>query len=603
MSDQSDWAVRLIDRVTGPAKNMQGAVGRLTSSLKRMVAGADKSREEMGRFVKGSGGMLEGFASSFKGLGGKLEAGFVSAIGKVKEGMIVAGTVAVGVGAALVAATVKTADFAQTAILGFKAVAKHGASAEKLFQHSRDLAEELGLDVFATSKQFTKLLALQFNPAMATDLIKMGSDMRALGTDAEGVDRILAQLGQIQAKGRLQGEELTVLAENGLSTQLVYKKLGEQLGKTKDEILKMQAAGTLTSEMAFPAIMAAVMAKTGEKKLGDVGKSIADTTLSGMAGRLKAQAQNLWIDIGRQATPAIMSVFTDLQTELRGVLGNKSLAEGVIMAVETIAGVVKDGIPFVRQFIASFTDGFSAAWPAIKNVLGTLFEGFGSGATWMDTVREFATILGKVVAFGVGVAAVFGGMVAAGLQVTSNVVSGLIFLWDGLIKGIGAAMFWVDDFFANLGAKWDALDFGAIAKSIIDGLVNGIRNGISSVVAAVGDLGTATVSSLKNVLGIHSPSKEFAWLGEMSGAGFNEGLQNSFDTVGPRVGSLTTGAANDFGGMSGGGSSGPLLHIDNVNIAVGGGGTDARQQGREAALGFEEQLSSLVERLRLEAAA
>jgi tape measure domain-containing protein len=602
MADQSDWAVRLIDGVTGPAKKAASSAGRLERALKNMVKGTNTSRDELGKFVKGSGGMFDGFGKSFKGMGKKLGDGFTEGIGKIKEGGVIAGAVVAAVAVGMTAATIKMADFAQTTRIGFQSVAKHGASAEKLFTHFRGVAEDLGLDVMATNKQAVKFLALQFDPKMATDLLKMGADMRALGADAEGVDRIFSQLGQIQAKGKLQGEELIVLAENGLSTQLVYEALGKQLGKTKDEILKMQDAGKLTSDMAFPAIMAAVMKKTGTKELGEAGKKVADQTLSGMAGQLKAKAQNMFIDIATQATPAIMGAFKPIGDELSALFKNQSVKDGIIIAVETIGNLVRDGIPFVKQFVASFSDGFSEAWPAIKGVLGTLFDGFGGGATWMDTVREFATLLGKVTAFGIGVATVFGGMVMAGIQGVTAVTEGLIFLWNGMIGGIGTAAFAVSDFFANVAAKWRAFDFGALATSLIDGLVNGIRGGIQRVVGAVTELGSSTLASLKGVLGIKSPSKEFAWLGEMSGAGFNQGLDNSFDTVGPRVSSLTGGAMNDVG-SSGGGASGPLLHIDHLTIQVGAGaGADARQTGREVALGFEEELGSVIERLRLEAA-
>lgn len=574
MADESPWAVRLIDRVSSSAKAMRSSVGRLENSLNSMVKTAN-----------GSGN-----------IGKALGAGLQSGVTKVKEGMLIAGLAVAGVAAGVGSLTVGMADFAQTTRIGFQSVAKHGASAEKLFTHARTLAEDLSLDVKDTSKTFLKFLALQFDPAMATDLIKMGADMRALGADAEGVDRIFAQLGQIQAKGKLQGEELVVLAENGLSTQLVYEALGKQLGKTKDEILKMQAAGKLTSDMAFPAIMAAVMKKTGSSQLGQVGKKMADQTLSGMAGRLKAQAQNLFLDLGTAATPALMGAFKPIGDELSALMKNPALKEGLIVAMETIGNVVKDAIPFVKTFVGAFADGFMEAWPAIKGAIGVLFEGFGSGASWMGTVREFATVLGKIVAFAVGVGTVFGGMVAAGIQIASAAIQIMTFMWEGLINGIGAALFWVDDFFANLGAKWDALDFGALATSIIDGLVNGIRSGITRVTTAVGELGSATLASLKGVLGIHSPSTEFAWLGEMSGEGFNQGLTNSLDTVGPRVSSLTSGAAGDVAGARGG--AGPIT----IQIHVSSNSSEGKQIGSDIGDELEPRLGSLFERWNLEAA-
>lgn len=598
--DQASFIAALIDKVSGPARKMKGQLAGLSKAFRDVDKGA--KRDPMGRFVGRSGGMLSKLTGTFKGAGKSLAGAVETGVGKLKEGLVIGGIVAAGVAAGIGALTVKMADFAQTSRLGYQAVAKHGASAEKLFAHSRQLAEDLGLDVMDTSKQFTKLLALQFSPKMATDLVKMGADMRALGTSSEGVQNILAQLGQVQAKGRLQGEELTVLAENGLSTQLVYKHLASQLGKTKDEILKMQQAGKLTSDMAFPAIMAAVMEKTGEKQLGDVGKKIADSTLSGMAGQLKAQAQNAFIDIGTQATPAIMGAFKPIREELGQLLKNPALQEGIIVAFETVGQVVRDAIPFVKTFVGALGDGFAEAWPAMKGAIGILFDGFGGGADWLKTVKSFAKTLGQVAALGVTVGVVFGGMVVAGLQLAGAAVQVVIGAWDWLISGIGRAAFAVSNFFSNMAAKWDALDFGAIASSLIDGFVNGIKNGVSRVLTAVGELGSSVVSGLKNVLGIASPSKEFEYLGQMSGLGFTQGLEGSLamNDNGRMLPSMTgsVGSLMGAGGVGGMGEVNVTVHVENH---FSGGDSEAHARAFEQSL--ETRLTGVFERIAVGAAA
>jgi tape measure domain-containing protein len=494
------------------------------------------------------------------------------------------------------------ADFAQTSRIGFQSVAKHGASAEKLFTHFRGVAEGLGLDVMDTNKQAIKLMALQFSPKMTTDLLKMGADMRALGADAEGVDRIFSQLGQIQAKGKLQGEELIVLAENGLSTQLVYEALGKQLGKTKDEILKMQQAGKLTSDMAFPAIMEAVLKKTGSKELGQAGKRVADETLSGMAGQLKAKAQNALIDIATQATPAIVGAFKPISEELGALFKNKSMQEGLIVAFEAVGNVVREAVPFVKEFVGALGDGFSEAWPAMKGAMEVLFDGFGGKQDWMGTVKELGKSLGQIAALGVTVATVFGGMLVAGIQMVSAAVQIAGYMWEGLVSGIGSALFVVGDFFANVAAKWRAFDFGALATSLIDGLVNGIRNGISRVVGAVSELGSATVAGLKGVLGIKSPSKEFEYLGQMSGLGYVQGLEGSLpannNAYGPTLSSFT-GSPGAVAGMGGG--------VGDVNVTVyvenhfSGGNSEEHARAFEHSL--ETRLGGVLERLAAQAAA
>lgn len=603
--DTASFVAALIDKISGPARKMKGQLAGLNKAMREVTKGADKSRDSMGRFVGGSGSWLKKFEGSFKGAGKSIASAVETGVGKLKEGLIVGGLVAAGVGASIGALTVKMADFAQVSRLGYQSVAKHGASAEKLFAHSRTLAEDLGLDVMETSKTFTKFLALQFDPKMATDLIKMGSDLRAFGATGEEVQRIFAQLGQIQAKGKLQGEELIVLAENGVSTQLVYEQLGKTLGKTKDEILKMQQAGKLTSEMAFPAIMQAVMKKTGSKEVGQVGKKIAESTLGGLAGQLKAQVQNAFIDIGTAATPAIMGAFAPIKDELGQLFKSPALREGIVVAFETVGQLVREAIPYVKEFVTSIGAGFSEAWPAIKGAVGILFEGFGSGGKsgWMANVQEFGKTLGQVAALGVGIATVFGGMVVAGIQMVSAAVQIAGFMWEGFTSAIGATLFAVDDFFANIAAKWRAFDFVGLATSLIDGLVNGIRSGISRVVGAVGELGSATVTGLKNVLGIKSPSKEFEYLGQMSGLGFSEGLQGSLpmnDNAYGGVLSSFAGGVGSVAGAGGGGLAGVEVHVHVENHFHGG---DSQEHARVFEQSLEGRLTAVFDRLAARSAA
>ncbi len=597
--DQASFVAALIDKVSGPARKMKGQLAGLSKAFRDVNKAGQ--RDEMGKFVARSGGMMSKLTGTFKGAGKSLSGAVETGVGKLKEGLLIGGIVVAGVAAGIGGLAVKMADFAQTSRLGFQAVAKHGQSAEGLFTHIRTLAQDMGLDVMDTSKAFVKLLALQFSPKMATDLIKMGADMRALGTSAEGVQNILAQLGQVQAKGKLQGEELTVLAENGLSTQLVYKHLASQLGKTKDEILKMQQAGKLTSDMAFPAIMAAVMEKTGEKQLGDVGKQIADQTMSGMAGQLKAKAQNAFINIGTGATSAIMGALKPIAGELGDLVQSDSFQRGLISAVETVAGVVREAIPFVKEFVGSLGQGFMDALPAMQGAVSVLSDFFGGGQDTMEFVKSLGKTLGQLAAAAVAVGVVFGGMLVAGIQVAAGTIQGFIFMWDSVISAIGAVIFAVDDFLANIGAKWRAFDFGALAGSLIDGLVNGISNGAQWVYDAIAALGAGVVRKFKDVLGIASPSKEFEYLGQMSGLGFSQGLEGSLasNDNGRMLPSFTSGVGSLMG--AGGGAGGGDISI-NVDIHVSGADRP-EEVARHVKRSFETELGGVFERLAAGAAA
>ena len=66
----------------------------------------------------------------------------------------------------------------------------------------------------------------------------------------------------------------------------------------------------------------------------------------------------------------------------------------------------------------------------------------------------------------------------------------------------------------------------SIGKSMIQGLINGIKNMGSSVVGAIGGVVTSAIDSAKKKLGINSPSRVFRKIGEGTGQGLVNGLEN-----------------------------------------------------------------------------
>ena len=66
----------------------------------------------------------------------------------------------------------------------------------------------------------------------------------------------------------------------------------------------------------------------------------------------------------------------------------------------------------------------------------------------------------------------------------------------------------------------------SIGKNIATGLWNGINGLKSWVINKVKSMGKSIIKGLKNVLGIHSPSKEFAIIGRYSVLGYTEALDN-----------------------------------------------------------------------------
>lgn len=71
----------------------------------------------------------------------------------------------------------------------------------------------------------------------------------------------------------------------------------------------------------------------------------------------------------------------------------------------------------------------------------------------------------------------------------------------------------------------------SIGQNIVSGLWNGISGMIDWVVGRVASFGSSILNGIKNVLGIHSPSRETFWMGEM----LTQGLANAIDKTASKV--------------------------------------------------------------------
>ncbi|MDC6179540.1 phage tail tape measure protein [Ralstonia solanacearum] len=124
-------------------------------------------------------------------------------------------------------------------------------------------------------------------------------------------------------------------------------------------------------------------------------------------------------------------------------------------------------------------------------------------------------------------------------------VSALILNWSpaGLFYGaLAPVLQW---FGFDVPAKFT--EFGA---NIVQGLANGIRSAIGWVTDAVSSVASGAIAAFKGLLGIHSPSRVFAELGEFTMAGLGEGLTRGQDgplqavqTVAARLTSIGAGIA------------------------------------------------------------
>ena len=109
--------------------------------------------------------------------------------------------------------------------------------------------------------------------------------------------------------------------------------------------------------------------------------------------------------------------------------------------------------------------------------------------------------------------------IEAGAQLLWGIIKGIINAVPSLLSSIGNVCGKIIDKFKELPKK--VVDIG---KNIIKGLWNGINGLKDWAINKVKDIGKNILGGLKSILGIHSPSTEFALIGKFSVLGYTEAL-------------------------------------------------------------------------------
>ena len=187
-------------------------------------------------------------------------------------------------------------------------------------------------ELIETSK---RLKAFGVETSKLVDTTKrLGDIAGATGADLSG---IATAYGQIQAKGKLQTEELLQLQERGVDLAGVLKK---EYGLTGEEFSKALQKGQISAEAAEFAL----------KKLTDAGGQYADgaiaqsDTLSGKFSTLQDNIDQLARTIGQVLSPVIKGVF-DQAIQALGAI-NRLLASGRAGAFNRKIGGIGSAITF-----------------------------------------------------------------------------------------------------------------------------------------------------------------------------------------------------------------------------------------------------------------
>lgn len=275
-----------------------------------------------------------------------------------------------------------------------------------------------------------------------------------------------------------------------------------------------------------------------------------------------------WTGVGKQLTDKLSDALQNVEIEKLARVFFNFITDSINAVSDFLAGTdsYQLGQDLVDFAIRAVT---SVDWAGLAQAIGRFFgEAFIEALDFMGgLVSRIADYFEKKVAEGpfdnVGLNIVYG--IYYGIQdAITNVASWIIenvfnpfingfksafginspstvmaeqggYIIAGLKKGITDAISSVTEtaekILSAIKSAFDNFSLFDIGKNLIQGLIDGVNNMIETAKNAVANVGDAVIDKVKNVLGIHSPSTEFAEIGGYIDMGLANGITAFFGYV------------------------------------------------------------------------
>ena len=288
----------------------------------------------------------------------------------------------------------------------------------------------------------------------------------------------------------------------------------------------------------------------------------ASTTISGSVSSMKSAWQNLVTGISDENAnlEQLVENFVDSAITAAGNIAPRieQVLSGIGMLGEKIAPVIAEGISSAVEKAPEFLTAGANMLVSLGNALmeqsdlliqnafdlilvlaDGLIQGVGGLADsamelinkLADWVEEYSGVLAEkavtlITTLANAIIKNLPGLIVAAVRIIGSLATGLIENLPTLIKQVPKIIVeLVNGFVEGLP---DIIDVG---KQIIEGLWEGIKSMASWISDKVSGFVGGIVDNVKGVLGIHSPSRVFAGIGENMALGLGEGWDDEYGNI------------------------------------------------------------------------
>lgn len=306
------------------------------------------------------------------------------------------------VGAAAVTMGVSTASQLEQVEVGFTTMLGSAQKAQKFMKELQDFAAATPFEFTELVGSAQRFLAMGF---AAKDVIPMltavGDAVAAMGGSAESVDAVTRALGQMQAKGKVSGEELMQLTEQGIPA---LKILADSYGVTTTDMSKMIEKGQVLSDKAIPMLIKGL--KDGTANVKGFGGMMEKQSAT-MQGKWSTFMDTLRMGLGNLAAKFLPGMKVGIEV-LSGAMSNFFAGLEGKGKLKGFSGTINEIGLGMRAFIGALKEGdvtstglvgkFELMGAAIHGIVEAFKTGTISSGGWRGVLENIAAVIAKLVA-------------------------------------------------------------------------------------------------------------------------------------------------------------------------------------------------------------
>lgn len=247
------------------------------------------------------------------------------------------------------------------------------------------------------------------------------------------------------------------------------------------------------------------------------GVQLIDAILQGLITALPALAESAVSIVDTMITTIVAQLPAFLEAAVEVIV---TLANGIAQSLPELIPTIVDVVLKIVDILTSPETLNSLVEAAISIMLG-LAEGLIKAIP--NIVAAIPTIIENLIQ------AIIGSIpqiIEAGIQLFVSLVANLPEIIVGIVKAIPQIVVAIVEGFISLIGK-----IKDVGKSIVNGVWEGIKAMASWIKDKVTGFFSGIVDGVKNLLGIHSPSKVFAGIGKFMAEGLGDGFDDQFKSV------------------------------------------------------------------------